>query len=169
MNNEIDFKLYPEFGQFLIENFPRFEILTYPDNNPRPEDLPFKTIVPESQYPIIFQNQDDVTANCLHVCGHQFIERMWYNIRVPKGTFTDSQIDFLEDIYIQSVVSQIAPKYLELYPQQLLRINAVQSFDPDIPPMKLIIEWLHSTEERLNTTVFEKYCFLFSKLFKELV
>jgi hypothetical protein len=171
----IDLERYPVFGSFLRQNISLYSVDVYADSNPRPEDKAFHTTISESQAKLIFCEEIDFKGNCLHVLGHQFLSELWREVRVKKSVFQEHELDFIEDIFIQAFVSQIAPSLFEVYPRQFLRfrpgkdcLEAASLLKQDtltsFQEVRFIHQWLYETNDRLNKNVFEKYCFLISHI-----
>jgi hypothetical protein len=171
----LDLERYPLFSQFLRENISRYSIDVYEGTGPRSEEKRFETLLSETQAKLIFCAESDFKGHCLHVMGHGFLFELWRDLRLAKNIFLEHELDFIEDIFIQAFVAQIAPSLYMVYPAHYQRIREgkdwpeaqsllKESSETSLKPMNMIHKWLYETEDILNKKVFEKYCFLISEV-----
>lgn len=177
----VTFEKYPMFDTFYKNNIHKFSVKIYNDGTPRPLESEFEVIVKKSQFLFMFKKLEDIVGYSLHLFLHRYLDEYWKRIMVQKKDFTQVEIDFLEDVFIQSVVFQASPKFVTVYINQitelyrsfgmtngedvapalsLMRPNA----DIKLLPFKAIHDWLYSLEDRLNVETFERYLYIFSKL-----
>jgi len=65
------------------------------------------------------RNYDDLLAQVIHTCLHEWCELAWFNTPTPKQSFTAIELDVLEELYGQALMSHIAPYRYELFPDNL--------------------------------------------------
>jgi hypothetical protein len=72
-----------------------------------------------ARFKLQMRNYDDLLAQVIHTCLHEWCELAWINTPVPKHSFTAIELDVLEELYGQALMSHIAPYRYELFPDNL--------------------------------------------------
>jgi hypothetical protein len=82
---------------------------------------PFETVLEELFVKQVISCPEDMIGFFLHVSSHQRCDLFWKTCPTPMDQFTPDQLDFIEEVYNQRLVSIVAPQYYNAFP----RINAL--------------------------------------------
>lgn len=72
----------------------------------------FGSMIPKSLADIIITDDKSVVVHYVHIMCHKKCKELWKNCPVPYHFFKHHEIDFIEEMYNQRLISEVAP---ELY------------------------------------------------------
>lgn len=79
-------------------------------------ELPYETILPTHFVYIIGTTYGDLIGFFLHVASHQRCDLFWQRCPVMMEQFSAIQLDLIEEVYNQRLVSVVAPDFYDAFP-----------------------------------------------------
>lgn len=105
---------------FYCDAADRFTIKVVDDETGKNE-LPFETVLEAKFAASLAVTPGDLVGFFLHVASHQRCDLFWQRCPVPMEQFSAIQLDLIEEVYNQRLVSVVAPDFYEAFPT----INAI--------------------------------------------
>jgi hypothetical protein len=164
--------------EFYCDAADKFTIKLVEDDTDKHE-LPFETILPTHFVYIIGATYSDLVGFFLHVASHQRCDLFWQRCPVPMEQFSAIQLDLIEEVYNQRLVSVVAPDYYEAFPTINALYDVYKGFnvakrkplqtmftkvcDTGIVTFDAVHEWLYRSDP-LQQATFNNYMQVWSIL-----
>lgn len=96
---------------FFLSGLDQFSMVVVSDDcNMTDKDEPdYGAILPESYFNKCASSPDQMLVHYLHMMGHKWCGMRWRQCPTPYETFTKTECDLIEEIYIQRMFMQLSP------------------------------------------------------------
>ncbi len=113
---------------FYVDAARKFMITVVDDETDKWEQ-PFETVLEQSFAEQMIKDPKDLIAFFLHVASHQRCDVFWKRCPVPMEQFTAIQLDLIEEVYNQRLVSIVAPTCYDAFPIVNAAYDVYKGFD----------------------------------------
>jgi hypothetical protein len=79
-------------------------------------EKPYETVLEEPFAKQVINGPEDLIGFFLHIASHQRCDLFWQQCPVPMEQFKPHQLDLIEEVYNQRLVSVVAPSYYDAFP-----------------------------------------------------
>jgi len=102
---------------FYHSGLERFSLRVIPDEeNATKEEAEFETVLPVWFFEKAINYPSDVFTLYVHLMGHEKCKLFWQSCPTDKSQFSDQEVDFIEEIYVQRLTRHVAPAtFLQYY------------------------------------------------------
>lgn len=114
--------------EFYLDAAHKFTISVVADETDKWEQ-PFETVLEQAFAEQSIKDPKDLIAFFLHVASHQRCDLFWQRCPVPMNQFTPIQLDLIEEVYNQRLVSVVAPTYYTAFPTVNALYDQYKGFD----------------------------------------
>lgn len=114
--------------EFYLDAARKFTVTVVEDETDKREQ-PFETVLEQSFAEQMIKDPKDLIAFFLHVASHQRCDVFWKRCPVPMEQFTAIQLDLIEEVYNQRLVSTVAPTYYDAFPKVNAAYDVYKGFD----------------------------------------
>lgn len=92
-------------------------------------ERPYETVLEAGFVYALATTRRDLVGFFLHVASHQRCDLFWQRCPVPMEQFTPHQLDFIEEVYNQRLVSVVAPYFYDAFPTVNQMYDVYKGFD----------------------------------------
>lgn len=116
--------------EFYTAAVDKFSIVVVSDETNKHE-APYQTVIEYGFAVAEIRTRYDLIGFFLHIASHHKCDQLWEKCPTLMSTFTPDQLDFIEEVYNQRLVSVVAPNYYDLFPETTHRYDLYKQFNVD--------------------------------------
>jgi hypothetical protein len=105
-------------ADFFLSGLDKFNMAIISNDEESTKQEPdYGSLLPESFASAVISTADDIPVHYIHIMGHKKCPGFWGNSPVKSQDFEDSQVEFMDEVYIQRLASEVAPTEYRAYPE----------------------------------------------------
>ena len=169
---------------FFLSGLDKYSLTVIADkDNKNKDERDYETILPLSYFLAEVKTAKDVVPHYLHVMGHKKCDELWQRCPVPRQSFKQNQINYIEEIYNQRLFDVIGTDisgsfykafvsyqehctfaYKDKKMRKLLNSMLTRTPDPALPRRLVELHWSLYNQDPFEQSTFNFFIDTFAKL-----
>ena len=172
---------------FYVDAIDRFSMTLIPNDQDSidKDEQRGNVSLPGTYFEWYYKTEYDIAASFMHIISHEYCDELWKTCPTPMDRFSDTELDFLEEVYNQRLIQLVMPsvyskmaKHLAWYDSyrghqysvERASMISLLTQQPDVPPdLQILVELHHRLyrNDALSPVTFNWYVAAWDKFLED--